>query len=167
MGFILIGIIIAVLLFLFACRFDDIYPLLYVIVLSFFGGIVAGLFVPTGGYKPIQEVQTIELHALSNQTTSTGSGSIFYVSISANNVYTYYTQIDSEFADENSKAYISRTISGDNITIIEEENCQTPRLTIYTQDAYSTFWSFGLGCQLENYVFYVPKGTIAHEIALG
>ncbi len=167
MGFILIGIIIAVLLFFVACRLNDIYPLVYVIALSFLGGIVAGLFVPTGGYKPIQEVQTIELHALSNQTISTGNGSIFYVSISANNSYTFYRQIDSEFADENAKAYTSRTISGNNITVIEEENCQTPRLIIYTQDPYITFWSFGIGCQLEKYVFYVPKGTIAHEISLG
>ena len=166
MGFILSGIIISVLLFFVGYRFKDIC-LVLLAILFFLGGTIAGLFVPTGGYKPGQESQTIKIHALSDQTTSTGNGSMVYVSISANNAYTFYRQIDSEFTDENSKAYISRTISGNNIIVIEEENCKTPRLTIYTQDPYITFWSFGIGFQIEKYVFYVPKGTIAHEISLG
>lgn len=169
MGFIILGVIVAAGLFYLSIRINDgdfVIPLLMLAVLVLMIGVCEGLFAATGGYKSPRELQTVELHALTDQTTSNGRGR-FYVSINASNAYTYYTQVESEFANGESKAYVSRTISGDNITVVEEENCQTPRLTEYKQKPYITFWSFGLTCQKKLYVFYVPKGTIAHEIALG
>lgn len=170
MGFIILGVILAVGVFHLRMRIDDgniVIPLLIsAVLLLFFGGVCGGLFTATGEYKSPIELQTVELQALTDQTASTGGGR-FYVSINASNAYTYYTQVESEFANGDSKAYVSRSVSGDNITVVEEENCQTPRLTEYKQNPCITFWSFGLTCQKKQYVFYVPKGTIAHEIALG
>lgn len=170
MGFIILGIILAVGLFILSIRTAD-YDFSQLFIMFAIGvvlaGFVSGLFFVTGGYKPVQEIQTVELQALSDQTTSTGNGRMFYVSINASNAYTYYTEVESEFAGNHAKAYVSRTISGDNITVVEEENCQSPRLTEYKQDPRITFWSFALDHQKKYYVFYVPEGTIAHEIALG
>lgn len=172
MGFIIAGILVAGMVFLLYVHFsngnsNDDMMVSIIIVLIFITGIVAGITLPTGGFKPLEEVQTVELQALSDKTISIGRGSIIYVSINSSNAYTYYTQVESEFAGENSRAYVSRTISGDNITVVEEENCDNPRLIEYKQYPNSTFWSFGVGAQKKYYVFYVPKGTIAHEIALG
>lgn len=169
MGFIILGVIVAAGLFYLCIRINDgdivILCLLSAVLVLIFG-VGGGLFTATGEYKSPIELQTVELQTLTDQTASTGGGR-FYVSINASNAYTYYTQVESEFANGESKAYVSRTISGDNITVVEEENCQTPRLTEYKQNPCITFWSFGLTCQKKLYVFYVPKGTIAHEIALG
>ena len=124
-----------------------------------------GLFCPTGKYKSVEVVNTTQLVALSDQTISEGKGRLF-VTIHANNAYTYYTEVESEFAGDNDKAYVSRTISRGNITVVEEENCQEPRLVVYSQEAKGTFWSFGIGVSRDNYVFYVPEGTIAHDFSL-
>ena len=170
MGFIIAGILVAGIVFFLYVHFskgNDDVMVSSLIVLIIVIGIIAGIALPTGGFKPLEEVQTIKLQALSDKTISTGRGSVIYMSINASNVYTYYTQVESEFAKENSKAYVSRTISGDNITIVEEESCDNPCLIEYKQYPNSTFWSFGVGAQKKYYVFYVPKGTIAYEIALG
>ena len=170
MGFIIIGIVLSIVILFLNEHFEHGKPnssLVGICPIIIILGLVAGLILPAGGYKPIQEVKTTELQALTDQTISTGNGSVFYVSINASNAYTFYTQIESQFAGENSKAYASRTISGDNVTVVEEENCKTPRITEYVQEAYSTFWSFAIERKITSYVFYVPKGTIAHEISLG
>ena len=169
MGFIIAGILLAAFISFIAVRSkeDRVSLLSNLCGLALVGGIVAGLLANTGGYKPAYEIETIKLQDMTDQITSTGKGSLFYVSINASNDYKFYTQIESEFAGKNSKAYVSKTISGDNITVVEEDNCQIPRLIKYCQDSNITFWSFGLGCNKYSYVFYVPKGTIAHEFALG
>ena len=170
MGFILIGLALAAVLVFLIFQWepseDATYALIIFAVIFAIAGIATGLFVNTGGYHPAKEVGTIELQNLADQTTSTGRGSIFYVSISATNAYTFYTEVDSSFKTEGSKAYESRTVSK-NVTVVEEEDCSYPRLTEYYQDPVITFWSFGLDSGKTSYVFYVPKGTIVHEYVLG
>ena len=170
MGLILIGVAIAAVLvyFLFHSDLGEDATLALIIFAMLFavGGIAAGICVNTGGYQPAKEVSTIELQNLADQTTSTGRGNVFYVSISATNAYTFYTEVESSFKTEGSKAYVSRTITK-NVTVVEEEDCPYPRLTEYHQASVVTFWSFGVGDSKTSYVFYVPKGTIIHEYVLG
>ena len=165
MGLIIIGFIIAAIIFFLPG--DDIIFRSWAIFLVIIGAVIAGIFFPIGGYKPIQEIETIELVALRDQTTLKGEGSFLYLSINATNAYTFYMQIESDFADKNSKAYVSKTIEGSNITVVEQENCQSPRLVKYSEEPYVTFWSFAMLSTIEKYVFYVPKGTIAYEFSLG
>lgn len=167
MGSILVGIVLG-LLVVFICLCADISEHLAATIATFivFAGILCGLLVNTGGYQPVKEIQTYKLENLADQTTSVGGGSIFYVSVGAKNVFTFYTQVDSEFKSDGSKAYTSKTVSG-NVTVIEEEECENPRMVEYRQDSIATFWSFAVFDGSTSYVFYVPKGTIIHEFALG
>ena len=136
-------------------------------IVAVIAGIYAGLFVSTG-YKPKQETETIELINLSDEVSVNGEKGLFYITINSENSYTYYTQIESEFADKNSKAYVSNTISGENnVTIVEEEECINPRLVTYVEKAKITFWSFGIGKKRVYYVFYVPQNTVIHNLELG
>ncbi len=173
MGCILIGAVIAGVLFYLATRhrYHIFEPLVVIGVCVLVIGLVLGLAANlTFSYCPPREIYTVKLHNLADQTASRGHGSMLYVAVSPKNSYTYYTDIESEFKTEDSKAYTSYTISESydtRVTIIEEKNCTNPHLTKYHYDSAATFWSFGLADEKISYVFYVPEGTIAHEYALG
>ena len=163
------GVILVVVIVIMSFRFEwngGLVPPLCLLILVM--SLIIGVFMNTGGYRPMQEVKTYELQNLADRMTSSCSGSVFYVSIGAENTYTFYTEVDSEFKTDNSRAYVSKTISekGD-VTIIEEKVCENPRLTVYCQEPIATFWSFGEEGRMTFYVFYVPEGTIVHEYALG
>lgn len=80
-------------------------------------GISEGIFRPLSGYEEPQIDSTTKLVSLRDETISEGSG-LFYISISGNNSYTYYVEVDSPHASGSQKAYKSDTISSDNVTII-------------------------------------------------
>ena len=168
MGFILISLLILVgnIFFVFfkKASWETKLPFSVLMLIIAILGIFAGIYLPTGGDKPIEKLWTDSLEPLNYSTSSTENGSIFYVSINDNDTYTYYTRVYSEFASENSKAYASETVSGKNVIIVEEEDCQNPRMTKYIQETTTTFWSYGRFGRKEYYVFYVPKGSVAHSI---
>ena len=120
---IIIGIvIIAVLIFVgIEIKINDtIFSVIFVgVILS---SLVIGLFYPAKGFTDWQLVKETELVTLSNSVASQGSGRMFYVSISADNVYSYRYEIESEFKTEGSKSYKVDTVSGDNVEEIEEAN---------------------------------------------
>ena len=93
--------------------------------------IFMGIFEPVNGYGEATEVSRIKLITLRDDTVSEGNGSLFYVSISGTNSYTYYTEIDSEFASGTNKAYKSNTISDSNVTIIFELSVFCDPLNLY------------------------------------
>ncbi len=174
MGFIIIGFILVFCFMLFAIRKEMIAgdAICDAIIICLIG-ILAGLFIPTGGYNPPKEVQTIELQALPSQTSSDKKDEN-YVLVISNNEYLYSLPIESEHAENGSKAYTTKTVSEDSniagstvIEVIEEENCQTPRLTEYLQKSKITFWSFGLLHRKTTYVFYVPEGTVTYGLTNG
>ena len=172
MGFILAGVILLVIVAVICVRSEwseaaiGAAVALALALLALL--ILLGIFLNTGGYQPAQEIKTYELQNLADQTTSSGHGNMFYVSIGAGNTFTFYTEVDSEFSTDGSKAYVSKTISGEsNVTIIEEKVCEKPRMTVYYRAPIATFWSFAADDGLTSYVFYVPEGTIVHEYALG
>lgn len=155
MFFILLGIALAVLFFnLKAQRYEDrsFYDLLakLFLVACIFIGIVA----PLSGYEENERTAIVELVNLSDATTSRGGG-LFYVSITAGNSYTYYTEVESDFAEGTSKAYKSVTITDEDVTIIEDNSYIDAKLVEYVKKAKATFWTFGVWYEKFMVVFKV------------
>ena len=163
------GIVVAIGLFWFACTFIDsealAYPLIILMIVTFFFGIFWGFFGDPIGYEEAVLVDEIELVSLNNTVSSEGGGNMFYVSVSASNVYTYRYEIKDKY-NLGGKSYETDTKSG-NVTEVESKECKTPVLKVYERKpkrSWITF-SFGHSPKLE-YVFYVPEGTIQKEIIL-
>ena len=167
---ILIGFVVAYLLFRLAIHvYDtDLSMLLAILALcSAVGGIAIGLFFPVAGYMQPEHYKTIKLYALSDGTTATGSGNLFYVRVNPTNTFSYYTRVESDYATENSDAYIPGIVADPtSVTVVEETHCQEPKLVIYEKKPKRSIWSFAFADSKYDHVFYVPKGTIAHVLSL-
>lgn len=125
-----------------------------------------GLFFPFSGYKDWKLIKETKLVSLSNSTVSGGTG-LVYVSLSADNSYTYRFEVDSTFGNKSSKKYKTATIVNDNnITEIEDSKCQEPTLMEYKRTAKKSIWTFGLLSNETSYVFNVSEGTISKDIKL-
>ena len=167
---ILIGLVVAC--FLWHCsmrtRDEDLAMVLGIFTICVvIGGIYTGLFCPLGGYNPPEHYKTIKLYALSDGTTTSGSGNLFYVRVNPTNTFSYYTRVESEYATENSNAYIPGiVVDPDSVTIIEEKVCKEPKLIIYEKKPKRTIWSFAFTHSEYDAVFYVPEGTISHVLSL-
>ncbi|MBE5812825.1 MAG: hypothetical protein E7314_04140 [Clostridiales bacterium] len=168
MFFILLGIALAVISFVVGviCNWSE-------TLISTVGagliviGITVGVFVPVSGYEEKVSVEEIELVNLSDRTVSTGGG-VIYISVEANNSYSYYVEVESEFAEGDSKSYKNYVISGENVTIIEDDSYTTPKLVKYEGKAKRSFWTFAAFCKPDvEYVFYVPTGTVVRNISVG
>ena len=134
-------------------------------VLVLVAGVVVGLFVPIVGYE--ETTETVELVSLNDGLASSGGTTgIWYVSIEADNHYTYYTEVDSKYAEGNAKAYKSYVVSG-NVTVIEDDSYTDAKLVTYTKKPKMTFWSFAFWFDEVEYVFYVPTGTVVRNISVG
>lgn len=165
---IIIGVVIIVVLIFLGTEWIDINSIVFSVI---FTGVVIvagviGLFYPVKGYTDWQLVKETELVTLSNSVSSQGIGRMFYVSISADNVYSYRYEIESEFKTEGSKSYKVDTVSGDNIEEIEEPNSSKAILQEYHRKGKMSIWSFAFFSDETRYVFRVPKGTISREVAL-
>ena len=165
---IIIGIVIIIVLIFFGTEWIDINSIVFSVIFTdvvIVAGVI-GLFYPIKGYTDWQLVKETELVTLSNSVASQGSGRMFYVSISADNVYSYRYEIESEFKTEGSKSYKVDTVSGDNVEEIEEANSSKAILQEYHRKGKMSIWSFAFLSDETRYVFRVPKGTISREIAL-
>lgn len=116
-------------------------------------------------YNEKTVVLTEPLIALSDGVASSGGG-LFYVSVSANNMFTYYTEVESEYASENSRTYVSKIVLGSMAVIVEEKNNTEPRLVVYEQTGKKSFWYFNTPPTITEYVFYVPEGSIQRNMTL-
>lgn len=130
-------------------------------------GIFEGIFRPLSGYEEPQIDSTTKLVSLRDETISEGSRGLFYISISGNNSYIYYVEVDSPYASDSQKAYKSNTISSNNVTIIEDDNYIDAKLITYVRYGKKSFWTFAVDCKEYEYVFYVPTGTIVRDVSLG
>lgn len=176
MGLILAGILATALFvgiifaYISRCSIPDTTvaaALALIAIMCVVSGIIAGVFVPVSGYGEPQAFSTIELVSLRDDTVSEGTGRLFYVSISGTNSYTYYVEVDSEYASNSQKAYKSRTISDSNVTIIEGDSYTDAKLVTYVRYGNKSFWTFAANTKQYEYVFYVPTGTIARDVTLG
>ncbi len=172
MGSIIIGIVVAALIFYMVRDFfidlpDAIIAIVAtIIIIALFLGLT-GKFLPDNLSEPKLD-STTKLVSLSDNTIFTGQGNMFYISISGVNSYTYYVEVESSYGNSASKAYKSKTITGDNVTIIESDEYTDAKLAVYKLIPQKDFWSFRLlKCPKYEYVFYVPKGTISLDISLG
>lgn len=134
------------------------------LVLILIVAIVLGLFLPISGYKDWELMKETELVSLSNSLAS-GSNGFVYVSLTADNAYTYRYEIDSDFGTTTSKEYKTKTLVNENVEEIEDPNCTSPVIREYSQKAKPSIWTFALG-QDYKYVFYVPEGTISKDVKL-
>ena len=162
---IILGIVVAIILtFVFLLLVADLEVATVIFVLLVLGAIGIGVFYPISGYQDWELKQETELISLSNDVASGGSG-IAYVSLSADNVYTYRYEINSEFGTETSREYKTATLTGNGVEEIEDPNCEVPVIRVYKRDAQKTIWTFGLASEAK-YVFYVPEGSISKEVKL-
>lgn len=163
---IIIGIIVSIILTFIFFEISNEDP--GSIVLGFIliiVSILAGIFYPFSGYNDWKMIKETELVSLSNSTASGGTG-FLYVSLSADNSYTYRFEVDSTFGTKSSKEYKTATIvNNSNVTEIEDPDCQKPVLLEYERTAKKSIWTFGVASET-NYVFYVPEGSISKDITL-
>lgn len=163
---IIIGIIASVFItYILLTITDDSFMFL----IGFIGIIISillGLCAPFNGYNDWKLIKETELVSLSNASVSGGTGFI-YVSLSADNAYTYRFEVDSTFGTKSSKEYKTTTIiNNNNVIEIEDPACQKPMLMEYNRTAKKSIWTFGLLANETSYVFYVPEGTINKDIKL-
>lgn len=163
---IIIGSIASVIIFcVLYCIFDN-SLFVFCGVLGILLSIFLGLSYPLSGYNDWELVDETELISLSSSTVSGGTG-LVYVSLSADNAYTYRFEVDSSFGTKSSKNYKTATIiNEDNITEIEDPNCKKAVLKKYKKTAKKSIWTFGLWADKISYVFYVPEDTINKNIKI-
>ncbi len=171
MGWLLVGIVGAVIGFGIALvlvvkwEWDFENTVGFFILIPIMIGLGFSFFGINNNYNEKTVVLTEPLIALSDGVASSGGG-LFYVSVSANNMFTYYTEVESEYASENSSTYVSKTVPGSLTVIVEEKNNTEPRLVVYEQTGKKSFWYFSTLPTITEYVFYVPEGTIQRNITL-
>lgn len=170
MGWLLIGIVCAVIGFVVSLKLAEggisfEHCLMACVGLPFIVALLISLEGNANNYNEKTVVSTQPLIALSDGVASSGSG-MFYVSISANNMFTYYTEAETEYTTENSNSYVSNTVPGSLTVIVEEKNNTQPRLLVYKQTGKKSFWYFNVPPTITEYVFYVPEGTIQRNITL-
>lgn len=165
---IIVGILLAVLLYNVAIEKFGLASktgetLFHFAIFFIIFGIAYGLFIPTGYKEPVL-TEKIELVSFNNELVSSGEGKLFYVSVSADNTYSYRYEVNDKY-NLGGKSYEIGTVSK-NVTEIESSECDKAVLKVYKVKPKITFISFGLGASKTEYVFYVPEGTIQKEIAL-
>ena len=161
---IIIGVFLSVIITAILWKFSN--SMLFLLgVFGILTSICLGLFFPFSGYNDWKLIKETKLVSLSNSTVSGGTG-LVYVSLSADNSYTYRFEVDSPFGTKSSKKYKTATLVNDNnITEIEDSKCQEPILMEYERTAKKSIWTFGIYFET-SYVFNVPEGTISKDIKL-
>ena len=130
--------------------------------------VLSGLFDPHSGYEESKLEEQVELVSLSNSVASEGGG-MLYVSVNAENVYSYRYEVESDIPEKEGKTYKTATVSEDeNIEILEVETTDgsKPILAKYVAKGKKSIWTLALGAEEVTYIFYVPEGSIAKDIVL-
>lgn len=112
------------------------------------------------GYNDPQLEQTVELVSLTDDIASVGE----YVTVSGEKVYTYRYEVENTTELEG-KMYKTATVSGD-VQEVESSECKEPMLYIYVEKTKNSEWFSVHTKDRYVYIFYVPEGTITHEITL-
>ena len=161
----IVGLVIAIVLAV-KCEWEFEHTACFFVGIPLVVGLLISISGNNNNYNEKTVVLTEPLIALSDGVASSGSGGLFYLSVSANNMFTYYTEIESEYASENSSTYASKTVSGSMVVIVEEKKNTEPRLVVYEQTGKKSFWYFLTPPTITEYVFYVPEGTIQRNVTL-
>lgn len=168
MGYIIIGIVLAVILLIvsFWKGWENVLPLIAGLVFVF--GLLHGLYAPGTPFEKTL-VNQIQIVNLSDGMHISGGGNLFYVRVNSNNSYSYYYEVESEFKQlESEKSYRQGTVVGDSVTIVEYEkdSDEKPALYKYESGTRGNFWTFAIDGKRYEYVFRVPKGTVVQNFEL-
>lgn len=125
--------------------------------------ICISLFAPVAGFNEPELVEEIELVSLNNSVMSEGRVGLFYVSVTAENVYSYRVEVPNTSENEG-KMYELKIVKG-NVKELETDTTKAV-LRVYKAKPKRWLWTFAIGASETSYVFVVPYGTITHEIAL-
>lgn len=163
---IILGAVLLVIMVFFSLKCKSEGFILFLLGCVFFlGSMLWGLFVPLQGMsEDVRLISTTELVTLSNSTASEGNGSLFYVTVNAENVYSYRYEVEDKYG-KGEKSYKVATISK-NVTEIESKDCKVPVLEVYKRKPKRGIGTFAMFADETEYVFVVPEGTISHEINL-
>ena len=149
MGLVLIGICLGGLVFFLVVK--DALPdsslgavIFVALVVVGFALILAGVFLPTGGYEPEVEIKRVEIFDLERCIDRRG-----------NPVYTFF-----EEDDGNNLRLDSVKDNGMVHVYVKELDVNSSTMAVYVQKAKVTFWSWAVGCSRTKIVFEVPAGTI-------
>ena len=159
MGFILISVIMAIAVWLLYTTCSSPHDrtltgkttIMTIMGIMVSIGVTAGLLANLGQYGPMEEVEVTELRSLYDDEEK-------YIKISPKNTYTYRIYAE-DFVSSSGDAYAFRTLEGDSVTLIEENDNLCPRLVKYIQKHQKNFWTFALESEKYYYAFYIPKGT--------
>lgn len=120
-------------------------------------------FIASFGYQEPVLAEEIQLVSLDNTVSSVGDGNLFYVSVTAENVYSYRYEVDNT-TNLPGTMYETAIVSGD-VKEIESTECEQPVLKVYASKPKGDFW-FTFAKDKYTYVFYVPEGTIVKDVTL-
>lgn len=126
----------------------------FVLILSTF--IWFGMYSDVSGYEEPEKVSTTEIVSVRDEVISEGINS-----------YTYYVEVDSPYASNSQKAYESKTISKNKVTIVEDDSYTEAKLVTYLRHGKKSLWTFAIRTETYEYVFYVPTGTITQDVSVG
>ena len=129
-------------------------------------GFAIGSFIPVNGDTEWKLIEENELITLSNGLAYRGTGNICYVSLSADNAYTYRYKIDSGFGTEKGNSYKIQTLVGEDVEEVEDQNCEKAVVRVYEKEGKMSLWTLDWEPKKTKYVFYVPEGTISKEVKL-
>ena len=126
-------------------------------------GIVEGIYgyVTVNNYEEVESL-TIELVKVRDHELLK-DGRAFYVLQSDRNTYTYYTKLDLYCIPGNTRSYMDNKLLSSNVRVVEDDIYTNGRLVVYTQKPQKSFWTFAVGREKVQYVFYIPTETIIRE----
>jgi len=117
-------------------------------------------------YEEGQKVEEYEIVSLREEITSVGEGNRKYISIYAENSYTYYLETELPSSYGEGTPYEPFTISGEKVFIVEDDKyINNAKLIKYVCKPKNRFWNSGIKFSKVEYVFYVPAGSIVKNIS--
>ena len=138
--------------------------LLFGLLIGLYGTIINAI---DWEYEEGKKVEEFELVSLRDDVTSVSKGNRRYISIYAENSYTYYLEVELPESYGEGTPYKSYTISEKNVFIVEDDKyIDNAKLVKYVRKPVENFWTSVVLVDKEEYVFYVPTGSIVKDISL-
>lgn len=125
--------------------------------------ILIALFVPVAGFKEPVLKEEVELVSLNNSVMSEGRGGLFYVRVTAENVYSYRVEVPNT-SEKEGKMYELKTVKG-NVKELETDTTKAV-LRVYKAKPKRWLWTFAIGASETSYVFEVPYDSVSYEVVL-
>lgn len=134
------------------------------LIIAIYAGIVTSI---DWKYEEGKKVEVYELVSLRDEVASVGGGNWRYISIYAENSYTYYLETKVPESYGEGITYKSYTISGGNVFIMEDDKyIDNAKLVKYVSKPKNKFWTAVFVGDKVEYVFYVPEGSIVKSVSL-